>query len=752
MRYHCAVFALWLFVVSVGAYGGDIAQPMPTNGKCSVPADPRWTPQETFVWQHVCIGEVANFNSGQAYGGDLDPRRSEGLPESRILRPAFLEAILLADKYRHAITRLGVRIIGARFTETIDLSNAELERELWLDRSLLEKGANFSRLKSTNPVSLDGSKVIGKLEMSMLNINEDLLMGDKGEFGEVVLAGAHVEGQVNLSSSKVTGALNMHELNVDEDLCMGDNGEFEEVVLIGAHVGGQLDLGGSKVTGALKMDELKVDEDLSMGDKGKFGEVMLALAHVGGQVNLNSSKVTGKLDMDSLKVDHSLFMRDKGEFGEVALTIAHVGGVVDLSGSKVTGRLAMAGLKVDEHLLMGEGEFGEVVLTGAHVGGQVNLNGSKVTGKLNMDSLKVDQSLFMSHESGFGEVVLTGAHVGGQVSLSGSKVTGRLGMDRLKVDQSLFMRDKGEFGQIVLKGAHVGGQVDLSDSKVTGRLDIEALEAHSDVWLGDGAEFDGPVTFFFSNVSGSLVLAGGTFYNIVDLTGTRVGAELHLGSSRSESARWLRGSTLVLRNAEANAIQDLSDSWPAELDLNGFNYRSLGGIYGAEKDPMIDRGIEWFKSWLRTQKAYTPAPYTQLALVLRNVGKPEVANAILYAGKERERSQSQSLGYVQLTASKLFIGYGYHLFWSMYWALGFLFIGTLVLWVSGEGCRISRHYNLFYGLFYSFDLLLPIIRLREKHYQIDLRGWVRYYFYVHRIMGYVLVSFLIAGISGLTTK
>ena len=55
-----------------------------------------------------------------------------------------------------------------------------------------------------------------------------------------------------------------------------------------------------------------------------------------------------------------------------------------------------------------------------------------------------------------------------------------------------------------------------------------------------------------------------------------------------------------------------------------------------------------------------------------------------------------------------------------------------------------------YGLAYSFDILLPIIRLRDKHYAIDLTTWARYYFYVHRIMGFLLASFLIAGISGLT--
>jgi hypothetical protein len=40
-----------------------------------------------------------------------------------------------------------------------------------------------------------------------------------------------------------------------------------------------------------------------------------------------------------------------------------------------------------------------------------------------------------------------------------------------------------------------------------------------------------------------------------------------------------------------------------------------------------------------------------------------------------------------------------------------------------------------------------IVKLRECHYSVDLAGWVRYYFYFHKLMGYVLASFLIAGLG-----
>ena len=69
---------------SVGARG-DIAKPVPIDGKCSVEADPLWTPQEIFVWLQVCVGKVADFNTAPGYGGDRDPKRPGGLPDNRIL-------------------------------------------------------------------------------------------------------------------------------------------------------------------------------------------------------------------------------------------------------------------------------------------------------------------------------------------------------------------------------------------------------------------------------------------------------------------------------------------------------------------------------------------------------------------------------------------------------------------------------------------------------------------------------------------
>ena len=140
---------------------------------------------------------------------------------------------------------------------------------------------------------------------------------------------------------------------------------------------------------------------------------------------------------------------------------------------------------------------------------------------------------------------------------------------------------------------------------------------------------------------------------------------------------------------------------------------------------------------------YSRQPYEQLATVLQTQGDTGRATAIRYSARERERREAPSL-WLKLLDSV--VGYGYYPEKSFGWAAFFVILGAVVLQMSGEGPKNGMPL----GFAYSFDMLLPVVRLREKHYSIDLAGPARYYFYFHRIMGWVLASFLVAGLSGLT--
>jgi hypothetical protein len=339
-------FLLGLLAAPLTARAEDIPHALSTGGTCSVPADEHWKPQEQFVWNRVCLGEEANFNLEQGYGGDLDPKKPPGLPESRVLSSTFLATILLSDKYRNALTRRGVRITGARFTERVDLHNAELSSELWLDRSLLEKGADLQGLRSTRRITLYGSKVTGPLKMTALDLRGDLHIGGEAEFGAVDLSSAHVGGDLNLSGSTVAEDLNMVGLQVDAYLEM-DDGKFTRIDLTSARAS-WLSLDGSRVTGLLDMGFLHVDNNLVMTG-AEFADVLLGLAHVQGHLVLANSKVTGDLEMLGLRVDGNL-MAIKVEVSKASLTMAVVDGTLSLIGATVNGDLDMSGLRIGRDL------------------------------------------------------------------------------------------------------------------------------------------------------------------------------------------------------------------------------------------------------------------------------------------------------------------------------------------------------------------------------------------------------------------
>jgi len=190
----------------------------------------------------------------------------------------------------------------------------------------------------------------------------------------------------------------------------------------------------------------------------------------------------------------------------------------------------------------------------------------------------------------------------------------------------------------------------------------------------------------------------------------------------------------------------LTDAWPARLDLNGFSYRTLRDDSPLSHKQTSECPSGPLQCWFGKQKSFSPQPYEQLALVFQNQGYADDARAIRYAGRERERSESQGLRYAWLTTLDWVIGYGHHIERALGWSVGLVILGAFVLGISGEG----RKNGMPVGLSYSFDMLLPIIKLRDAHYDIDLKGWPRYYFYAHKIAGFVLASFLVAGISGLT--
>lgn len=94
-------------------------------------------------------------------------------------------------------------------------------------------------------------------------------------------------------------------------------------------------------------------------------------------------------------------------------------------------------------------------------------------------------------------------------------------------------------------------------------------------------------------------------------------------------------------------------------------------------------------------------------------------------------------------------GIGDQFFRVLGWVVGLVLVATIVLGVTGQNTSPPWGERRI-GIWYSLDMLLPIIQLRKAHYDIDLKGFARYYFYFHKLMGYLLGYVLTGWLSGLT--
>lgn len=554
---------------------------------------------------------------------------------------------------------------------------------------------------------------------------------------------------VRVEGAFVPDPLDLSHGRIEHPLCLDECrfGSEAEIDFRNFRVDGVLSLSGSTFEGPLNMASIDVASHLFMHEESTFkSRVNLNSASIGGQLAMAGSTFEDRLNMHHLKVADSLFMRDRATFkGDVELASARIGMNLDLVNSTFRSNLFMRG---------------------ASVGGRVTMDGATLEGPVNLDSAVVASHLFMRDKATFkGELNLRCAKVGGRLEMRGSTFEGNVIADSFFTAGGLFMGQDSTFKRNVsLVGTKVGSVLDMTGCRFEGPLIIGGLEVADSVFMRD-AVFSCPVKFGSGQVGLGLDLSGATLGEL-DLTGTCITGELRLGSAIHDVPRWTCDGFINLRNAFAGAIQDRvddnkakgqRDAWPAKIQLDGFTYGRLGGYEGSgDNADMLARDSGWYvTNWLERGVAYSPQPYEQLAKVFRAAGNAAKAHDILYAGRERARRNATGAARWGLSALKWTVGYGLGVryFRALWWVVGLTILGAVVHW-SGSGRADDP--DVFRLVWLSFDQLLPIAELDKDHAKLIKEGvlgrWALAYFYVHKLVGWLLASFLVAGLSGLTQK
>jgi len=239
-------------------------------------------------------------------------------------------------------------------------------------------------------------------------------------------------------------------------------------------------------------------------------------------------------------------------------------------------------------------------------------------------------------------------------------------------------------------------------------------------------------------VEQTLFMREGAEFMEVILYGAKVGGSFQFQGST------IRGP-LDLRHCSVDYFVD-SRNWPQRYQINGFRYRQL-----IHDTPVQE--IKLFKTWLANQAEFSPQSYDTLAQVLEQAGYKTKANAVRFAGKQHQKRLADWRQRLILFFQLIFVGYGFKVYFAVIWVVILTVIGIGAL----ESIQLPHSEKL--GTlrelgFYTIDMLLPIVELNSDHKQItsQLPASVQTYFYFLKLMGWVLASFLVAGLSGLTKK
>ena len=809
------VFAALGFAVNVDTSGAPSSISNSPDTKCGALRVPdSWSEAEQWTWNHICAGLVADLS--EFAGAHPPTTGRVVVTGPVLLSKQFIETILLREPFRSLIPRQGVRIAHATFSDAIDLSAGQFTWDVWLDDSTFSHGVHLNALDTSADLTFDGTKVAGVVDLTDAHIRRSLRLrgGSFGEVTldgaqvdeDLDLSGdvSVIEGQHRKHVTRVREGLTMASIHVGHDLLLEDAIVRELDLSDGARIGGSIVGARLEVTKELNMDSLEVGDHLIL-DHCKLGDVVLAGAVINGNIHMEDASIGRTADMDNLQAKRHLILAG-ATVNSLHAFSAQVGADLVMSGMTALDPLIMPNISIGGQVVARGAHFSDVDLTSANVGSDVSFYPDTVDrhtvrtvflGKLTMVRIRVGQDVVLQGAKltsvDLADSVVSGNVLGDVYAPSekdggdsvNTEASGDFSMNEAKVLRQISFQSAA-LHKLSLVGVSAGGDVILDNATIAGALIMDRVTVGGSLFFHDGKNVGDPqadqaevtAVLTFSSVAGVVDLSN-TEFEALDLTNLRVGQNLVLGrSANNGSTEWAPRAFINLRNVSTLSFQDMCteqsserclDWWPAKLDLNGFTYTYLGSFQAPTGRDMLLRSAHWWADWLERQTIYSPEPYAQVAATLKTLGRPDAAEAVQYAGRLRElREEWRSLctELVALNASAL--GSLLHLLWlvllwaavgfgigyrvlthTLFWVLVWVVLGVLVLRHYGEN---NKNGLPNYPIAYSFDMLLPVIKLREAHYAIDLQSRARVYFYYQKIMGYVLASFLIAGLTGFIAK
>jgi hypothetical protein len=528
------------------------------------------------------------------------------------------------------------------------------------------------------------------------------------------------------------------------------------VVLRGARVTGKLSATGGHFR-APSHQEKAIDAQFIEAAEVELDDDF----HATGRVSLDGSRVISRLNCDGGQFNspdgialsvNGLDCAGDMRLGNGLVTV----GEVQLLGAKIerdlsctggtfknSGRIALSanGLICRGSVFLNK-EFhavGTVELTGAHITMQLNCTGGTFEcsqgSALRANGLRCDSVFLNEKFRAMGTVELIEARIATQLNCTGGTLEcsqgSALRADGLICGGSVFLNEQFHaLGAVVLVGARITTQLNCTAATLHNDKDVAlravGLSTEGDVYLNDGFRATGEVQLIDATVGRQLNCRRGQF-ETVSARGLKVGA---LFDWRPRAIQKVDVSF-----AEVGQLRDEQDSWPVngQTKLAGLMFQSLGVLTAAKQR----------SDWLRDAQSYAPNVYQQLIRIYRRDGREEDAEHIAIA-TERERRRRGNLPITRKLWSKFLdvtVRYGYRIQRVLYAVLALGLVFSVLFSIAqkndimepiaaGRNVEVkadtcTRDYPCFLAPAYSFELLFPVVNLRQVSFWLPSAstGW-----------------------------
>ena len=657
---------------------------------------------------------------------------------------------------------------------------------VFLDREFQAEGA----------VRLNGAIIGGQLSCDGARIGMDKL-GDS-----LVCDGLRTGGTVSLDMA-------------DGQPCTTDGA----IRLTGAEITGSLNcanaqLGTDAENNSLLADELKVSVGVLLDRQfTALGAIRLPGANITGQLRCRASRITGtdedgdSLVCNGIRIGGPAYL-DEGFLtaGAVVLSGADIGGLVTLGSARIGQNakhysLVADGLRAGRDVLADEiATDGEALLAGAVIGGSLAFRSGRLgaggqQNSLMAAGLHAGGDLLLDGLLTTGAIVAAGTDIGGRFSCQGSRLGSDANGDSLVGDGaraggSVYLDEQcATAGAVRFTLAGIGGSLGCSGAQLGANKNHQALVIEQ------------------VNIAGDLLLDKGfTAAGGVSLRGASIGSELRWEPGEAPPGEVDLNGARTLQLTDNWTNHRTLGYWPSgRLRLVGFTYQALGGIHPLT----VKQRLDWIRSQYESEPEH-PQPNhettaeqapdrptqsrrqswtTPVSTVFATQPYKQLANAYRQAGQEDEardveiamRRDSRKYGHLPWLSKSLnwlldvTIRYGYQTSRALAGIAALYVLVFLAFWFAQHqgnliaasnvqnpalhptALRCVTGYPCFYPAGYAFDLVVPLINIRQADFwQANGHhafGWAWVFgTWTATALGWFLATLLVVGYSGLARR